>query len=180
MPQFISVVGNSGSGKTTLIEKLITELTQRKLRVGVIKHTHHGFDVDQKGKDTWRHKRAGAETVIASAPGQIMMLKDDRHSESITALEPYFNGLDLVIIEGFKKKIRPKIEVYRPEIHKTPVCLNDPSLVAFVSDSQMDIDVPKFKTDAIQDLADFVITHFVSHRSTPGTVNPLSISMENT
>ncbi|MBC8443886.1 MAG: molybdopterin-guanine dinucleotide biosynthesis protein B [Deltaproteobacteria bacterium] len=168
MPQIISVVGNSKSGKTTFIEKLITELTQRKLRVGVIKHTHHGFDADQKGKDTWRHKKAGAEIVIAAAPGQIMMLKDDPNSESIDDLETYFKGLDLVITEGFKKKNRPKIEIFRPEIHKTPVCLRDPSLVAFVSDSDMDVDVPRFKTDAIRELSDFIVDRFVSPRPKTG------------
>lgn len=168
MPQIISVVGNSKSGKTTLIEKLISELTNRGVRVGVIKHTHHGFEVDQKGKDTWRHKRAGAEIVIASAPGQIMMLKDDPDSESIAALEPYFNGLDLVITEGFKKRAWPKIEIFRKEIHKDPVCRADNNLVAFVSDSDMDVDVPQFKTDAIQEISDFIVDCFVSPRTKTG------------
>ncbi len=161
MPQVISVVGNSESGKTTLIEKLIFELTQRGLRIGVIKHTHHGFDVDQKGKDSWRHKKAGAKTVIASAPGQIMMLKEDRNSESISALEKYFDGLDLVITEGFKKKNRPKIEIFREEIHNSPVCKADKYLVAFVSDSEMDLDVPRFKTNAIREISDFIIKKFI-------------------
>ncbi len=165
MPQVILVVGKSESGKTTLVEKLISELAQRGFKIGVIKHTHHGFDVDQKGRDSWRHKKAGAKTVIASAPGQIMMIKDDPESESIRTLEKYFEGLDLVIGEGFKTKNRPKIEIFREEIHKTPVCKGDKYLVAFVSDSEMDLEVPRFKTDAIREISDFIIKKFIPPES---------------
>ncbi len=82
MPQIICIVGRSQSGKTTLIEKLIPELKRRGYRIGTIKHSHHIFDFDKTGKDSWRHKDAGAETVIVVSPGKIAMVKNDDEGTS--------------------------------------------------------------------------------------------------
>ena len=103
MSQMISIVGRSQSGKTTLIEKLIPELKRRGYRVGTIKHSHHIFDFDKTGKDSWRHKDAGAETVIVASPGKIAMVKND-YRGSLDDLKNFFDDLDLVITEGYKKE----------------------------------------------------------------------------
>ena len=103
MPPIISIVGNSDSGKTTLIEKLIPELRHRGYRVGTVKHASHGFDIDRRGKDSWRHHQAGAEIVVVASPEQIAMVKNDP-CDSLDCLERYFEGVDLVLAEGFKKR----------------------------------------------------------------------------
>ena len=118
MPQIICVVGRSKSGKTTLIEKLIPALIRKGYRVGTIKHSHHIFDFDKSGKDSWRHKDAGAETVIIASPGKIAMVKND-HQGTLESLQDYFDDLDLVIAEGYKKGRKPKIEVVRAARHRS-------------------------------------------------------------
>ena len=161
MTQVVSIVGNSSSGKTTLIEKLIAELKSRGYRIGSIKHAHHGYDVDTKGKDSWRHKNAGADTVIISSPGQIVMVKDDLESESLDTLEKYFQDVDLVIAEGFKKEARPKIEIFRVQVHSEPLFKDSDDLVAMVSDSTVKMNVPVFGLEEIQKLADFIETRYI-------------------
>ena len=114
LPSVISIVGKSESGKTTLIEKLIPELKRRGYRIGIVKHAHHGFDMDRKGKDSYRHRQAGADTVMIASPGQIAMIKDVP-GERLDDLIPFFNDMDLLITEGFKRDRAPKIEVFRAE-----------------------------------------------------------------
>jgi len=155
MPPIISVVGKSESGKTTLIEKLILELKKRGYRIGVIKHASHGFDIDREGKDSWRHKAAGADTVIVASTGKIAMIKDE-NCDSLDLLEKYFQNMDLVISEGYKREGKPKIEVFRAARHKEPLCLNDDTLIGFVSDTQIDIHVPFFAPEEIEKLADMI------------------------
>ena len=163
MPPIISIVGNSNSGKTTLIEKLIPELKKRGYRVGVIKHAHHGFNIDKKGKDSWRHKVAGADTVLVSSPGKIAMVKDESCG-SLDCLQPYFTDLDLVITEGYKREDKPKIEVFRKSVHPTPVCTNNDHLMAMVTDSEIDIEVPTFGFEEVESIADLIETRFLKNR----------------
>ena len=160
MPPIISIVGKSESGKTTIIEKLIAELKTRGFRIGVIKHASHGFDVDREGKDSWRHKTAGADTVIVSSPGKIAMVKDEP-VDSLNRLENYFQDMDLVITEGYKNEKKPKIEIFRSERHSAPHCLTDDTLIAFVSDTPINIDVPIFRPREIEKLADFIQKKFL-------------------
>lgn len=155
MPPVISIVGKSGSGKTTLIEKLIPELKKRGYRVGVVKHALHGFSFDIKGKDSWRHKEAGADAVMVATNGQIAMVKDDP-CESIDCLEPYFNGVDLVITEGYKKENKPKIEVIRKLRCETSVCGKNDHLIGVVTDTDIDLNVPKFGFDDVNSLVDLI------------------------
>jgi molybdopterin-guanine dinucleotide biosynthesis protein B len=160
MPPIISIVGKSDSGKTTLIEKLVRELKKRGHRIGVIKHASHGFEIDREGKDSWRHKEAGAETVIVASPGRVAMVKDDP-VDTLEHLATYFDGIDLILTEGYKNASKPKIEVFRAEKHKKPVCLNDESLFAFISDTLMDLDVPLLKPREIDKLADMIEERFL-------------------
>ena len=160
MPPIISIVGNSDSGKTTLIEKLIPELKKRGYRVGVIKPAHHGFNIDKEGKDSWRHKVAGADTVLVSSPGKIAMVKDEPCG-SLDGLHPYFSDLDLVITEGYKREDKPKIEVFRKSVHPAPVCTNNDHLMALVTDSEIDIGVPKFGLEAVESIVDLIESRFL-------------------
>ncbi len=163
MPPIISIVGNSNSGKTTLIEKLIPELKKRGYRVGVIKHAHHGFNIDKKGKDSWRHKVAGADTVLVSSPGRIAMVKDEPCG-SLDCLQPYFTDLDLVITEGYKREDKPKIEVFRNSLHPSPACTNNDHLIAMVTDSEIDIEVPTFGLEAVESIVDFIENRFLKNK----------------
>ena len=155
MPEMICFVGRSQSGKTTLIEKLIPVLKNRGYRIGTIKHSHHVFDFDKSGKDSWRHKDAGAETVIIASPGKIAMVKNDDHGK-LDDLHKFFDDLDLVITEGYKNEGRPKIEVVRAARSPEPLLARDPNLVAVVTDAPLDLRVPVFGLENITALANFI------------------------
>jgi molybdopterin-guanine dinucleotide biosynthesis protein B len=155
MPQIICIVGRSQSGKTTLIEKLIPILKGRGYKIGTIKHSHHIFDFDKTGKDSWRHKDAGAETVIIASPGKIAMIKNDDQG-TLDGLQQFFNDLDLVITEGYKKENKPKIEVARAARHADVILKADRNLVAVVSDMELKLKVPVFGLEDIDELADFI------------------------
>jgi molybdopterin-guanine dinucleotide biosynthesis protein B len=155
MPQIISVVGKSQSGKTTLIEKLIPELKKRGYKIGTVKHTLHEFDMDKKGKDSWRHKAAGAETVLVVSKDKIAMVKNE-NCENLSGLEKYFDDMDLVITEGFKRKNRPKIEVCRSARSKKPLCKENDNLIAIVTDIDINLSVTKFGLEEIEALADLI------------------------
>ena len=160
MPQMISIVGRSQSGKTTLIEKLIPVLKRRGYKIGTIKHSHHIFDFDKTGKDSWRHKDAGAETVIIASPGKIAMVKND-YLESLDGLQRFFDDLDLIITEGYKKEDKPKIEVVRAARHADVLLENDKHLVAVVSDVELQLNVPVFDLEDVDRLADFIVEKYL-------------------
>ena len=159
-PPIVSVVGHSGSGKTTFLEKLIPEIKKRGLKVGTIKHDVHGFDMDKPGKDSWRHKQAGASTTIISSPHQIGMVMDVDYDHKPAELLPLFKGMDIVLAEGYKRGKTPKIEIFRPETSKEPLCKNDEHVLALISDSRVDLDIPRFSTKDIQKMVDFLIAYF--------------------
>lgn len=160
MLPIISIVGTSKSGKTTLIEKLIPELKKRGYRIGTIKHTAHDFDMDKKGKDSWRHKAAGADTVIVASRGKIVMVKDENIS-GLKSIEKYFDNVDLVITEGFKKENRPKIEIYRSNKSNPPLCQNDKTIIALVTDTDLLVNIPVFGLEAINSLADMIEKNYL-------------------
>ena len=155
MPQIICIVGRSQSGKTTLIEKLIPVLKGKGYRIGTVKHTHHVFDFDKIGKDSWRHRDAGAETVIIASPGKIAMVKND-HPGTLESLQHYFDDLDLLITEGYKGAHQPKIEVVRAARHNQALLKDDRYLIAAVSDTALKLNVPGFDLEDIDSLADFI------------------------
>jgi molybdopterin-guanine dinucleotide biosynthesis protein B len=163
MPQTICIVGRSQSGKTTLIEKLIPLLKGRGYRIGTIKHSHHIFDFDKTGKDSWRHKDAGADTVIVTSPGKIAMVKNDDQG-TLDGLQKFFEDLDLVITEGYKKENKPKIEVVRAARHEEVLLKADRHLVAVVSDMDLKLKVPVFGLEDIDKLADFIEETFLVKR----------------
>jgi molybdopterin-guanine dinucleotide biosynthesis adapter protein len=160
MPPVVSIVGRSQSGKTTLIEKLIPEFKKRGYTVGTIKHSHHSPDIDRTGKDSSRHKAAGAETVIFHSPGTIAMVRND-YSGDLERLLDYFNDVDLVITEGYKAGNKPKIEIVRSARHSKPLLANDQHLIAVVTDVDLQLRVPRFGFEDIEPLVDMIEEKFL-------------------
>jgi molybdopterin-guanine dinucleotide biosynthesis protein B len=157
----VSVVGNSGSGKTTFLEKVIREMTHRGLKVGTIKHDVHGrFEMDKPGKDSWRHKHAGASTTVISSPHRIGMVMDVEYDHSLDELVLFFNGMDIILTEGYKKDHKPKLEIFRTEITQEPLCKDDENLLAFISDAPIDFGVLVFSAEDVKGVADLLIAHF--------------------
>jgi molybdopterin-guanine dinucleotide biosynthesis protein MobB len=100
----VSIVGYSGSGKTTLVEKMIPELKRRGWRVATIKHNRHGFEIDHEGKDSWRHRRAGADMTVLASPGKVAVMADTEGDLSLEELgDRFIRGVDVILTEGFKK-----------------------------------------------------------------------------
>ena len=163
MPPVVSIVGRSESGKTTLIEVLIPELRRRGYRIGTIKHTHHALDIDQSGKDSSRHRAAGAQTVILASSGQIAMIKSTP-SESVADLIKYFDDVDLLITEGYKREKTPKIEILRAAVHSELLCRNDPGLIAVATDAAVSVHVPVFRLDDPVAIAAFIEEKFLRPR----------------
>lgn len=160
MPPLVAIVGNSDTGKTTLIEKLIPELKHKGYTVGTVKHTHHGFKMDQPGKDTWRHQAAGADTVVAVSPQRIAIVKASP-LDSLEAAFPYLDDRDIVLAEGFKGGNCPKIEIFRAAAGGQPVCLEDPRLIALVTDTEIETVLPVFEPDDVGSIADFIENRFL-------------------
>ena len=106
----ISIVGASGAGKTTLLEKLIPALSRRGYKTGTIKHDIHGFEIDRPGKDSWRHKHAGASSTIISSPFQIGMVMDVDHDHGLDELAPFLANVDVILTEGYKREYKAKFE----------------------------------------------------------------------
>jgi len=153
--------GYSGSGKTTLIEKLIPLFTKRGLRVSLIKHAHHMFDVDTPGKDSYRHRQAGCTEVLVTSSRRWVLM-----SELRGAPEPDLNELiarmspcDLLLVEGFKRESIPKLEVYRTLVGEPMIHPHDGNVVAIASDGAIDTQLPWFSIDDADAIADFVTRH---------------------
>ena len=153
------IAGYSGSGKTTLLEKLIPQFTARGLRVSVIKHAHHGFDIDRPGKDSYRHREAGASEVLLSCNDRWALMHERRDGSDVTLDEllARLAPCDLVLVEGFKQEPIPKLEVYRPEIGKPPLFPERSDIVAVASDVALATSLPRLALDDVAGIADFVM-----------------------
>jgi len=159
-PPIVCFVGRSNSGKTTLIERLIPELTQAGYRVATIKHAGHGFDLDTEGKDSWRHKRAGASQVVVLSKGSLAMFADVPEELPIEEVRDRFvnDSIDLIIAEGWKSEGFPKVVIVREELQEVNVSLE--GLIAVASIKPIEADVPWFDRDDVQGLAKLIITRF--------------------
>lgn len=153
----LSIVGKSNSGKTTLICGLLPELKRRNIKVATIKHDVHGFDFDKPGKDTWKHAQAGADTVVISSPWKMAMIQKVEEELTLDQVIAKIEGVDLILIEGFKGNPKRKVEIFRSTVHKEPLCTKDDNLLAFVSDIRPDFDVPVYATEDYAGLADLII-----------------------
>jgi molybdopterin-guanine dinucleotide biosynthesis protein B len=165
MIPIVSIVGKSDSGKTTLIEKLVPELTRRGYRIATVKHDTHGFEVDQEGKDSWRHKQAGAHTVVISSPQKVALIRDVEKDLTLEEIRgKLIQEVDLILSEGYKKDIQPKIEIFRKEKHKELLCTKEDNLIAIVSDRTFDIGVPCFNLEDMAGLASFIEKEFIKSK----------------
>jgi molybdopterin-guanine dinucleotide biosynthesis protein B len=154
--------GWSGSGKTTLIERLIPALVARGLAVALVKHAHHDFDVDQPGKDSDRHRRAGAREVLVTSSARWALMHELRGAPELTlaAAIARLGPCDLVLVEGFKRAALPKLEVYRPAVGKPLLHPDDPHIVAIATDAPGTLPsprIPVFDLGAIDALATLVV-----------------------
>lgn len=133
------IAGYSGSGKTTLLEKLLPRLTGLGLRISVIKHAHHSFDIDKPGKDSYRHRAAGANEVLLASGERWVLLNELRGAAEPTLGEylAHFSPCDLVFVEGFKHEAIPKLEVHRAANGKPPLWPENPHIVAVASDAPL-------------------------------------------
>ena len=151
----IGIAGWSGAGKTTLISRVIPHLRQQALRVSVIKHAHHEFDVDVPGKDSWVHRQSGAEEVLVSSARRWALMHELRGAAEpgLPELLRKMSPVDLVVIEGFKSEPHPRIEVYRKASGKPPLFPDDPVIAAIATDVAIRTTLPVADLDDIPAVA---------------------------
>ena len=161
----VSFVGLSNSGKTTLIERVIPELVRAGYKVATVKHAGHGFDLDTEGKDSWRHKRAGASSVVVLSKGSMAMFADVSDQMHVEDVRDRFldHTYDLIIAEGWKHEGYPKIVIVREQIGEIPV--SSEGLLAVVSDKPVDLPVPLFGLDDIVGVAALIMKQFPRSQS---------------
>jgi molybdopterin-guanine dinucleotide biosynthesis protein B len=156
------LAGWSGSGKTTLVTKLLPELIGRGLTVSTMKHAHHGFDVDQPGKDSYVHRSAGATEVLVASANRWALMHEHRGAPEPKASElmQHMTPVDLLLVEGFKREPHPKLEVYRVANGKPLLHPDDPYIVAVASDEPLiGLHLPLLSIDDVPGIADFIIAH---------------------
>ena len=160
----VSFIGRSNSGKTTLIERVIPELVRVGYRVATVKHAGHGFDLDTEGKDSWRHKRAGASSVIVVSKGSLAMFTDVSEQLKVEEVRDRFldGSYDLIIAEGWKSEGYPKIVVVRDQLGE--ISYSSDGLLAVVSDKPIDQPVPVLHLDDIAGVAALLIQQFPLRR----------------
>lgn len=151
--------GWSGSGKTTLIVQLIPRFVKRGLRVSLVKHAHHTFDVDRPGKDSYRHRHAGAQEVLVTSSRRWVLMHELRGSaepsfeEQLKRVSP----CDLLLVEGFKHAPIPKLEVWRAETGEPLLHPQDPHIVAVASDARIDTQLPLLDLNDVEGIAQFIL-----------------------
>ena len=157
MIPIVCIVGRSKTGKTTLIERLIPEFIRRGYRVASIKHHLGNFEIDHRGKDSWRHKAAGAQTVVISSPQKVALVEDVSQDLSLDELAARFiREEDIIIAEGFKRDRYPKVEVFRKAIHHRPLASELENVIAVVSDEPLQLGCPCLGLNDITGIADVV------------------------
>ena len=157
MKTFSFVAASSNSGKTTLIEKVVRILKDRELRVAVVKHASQGFDLDRPGKDSWRFREAGADSVLLVGPGELVLQQRTGREPSNEEIERLVGGADVIIREGFKGAGGGRIEVFRSGVSgEEPLCAHDRTFLALVSDVRFECGVPWFHLDDAKGVADLI------------------------
>ena len=153
--------GWSGSGKTTLIEKLIPLFVQHGLKVSLVKHAHHSFDVDQPGKDSYRHRHAGCSEVLVTSSKRWVLMHELRGAPepSFPELLERVSACDLLLVEGFKREKLPKLEVYRASVGESLLHPQDPNIVGIASDAKVDTKLPQFDLNDAPAVAGFILKH---------------------
>ena len=152
------VVGWKNAGKTGLMERLVTEFVSRGLSVSTLKHAHHTFDVDHPGKDSHRHRMAGATEVLLSSGARWALMHELRGAEEppLAELLAKLSPVDLVLVEGYKRDDHPKVEAHRAETGNALIAPNDPTIRAVAADVALDLDRPVFDLNDTKAIADFI------------------------
>jgi molybdopterin-guanine dinucleotide biosynthesis protein B len=160
--RIFGLAGWSGSGKTTLMTALIPELIARGVTVSTVKHAHHDFDVDKPGKDSWRHREAGAREVMVSSSRRWALMHELRGAAEpgLDALLARMIPVDLVLVEGFKRHPHPKLEVCRPALGLPPLHPDDPHIVAIACDEDLPrVPLPCLPLGDPGRVAEFILAH---------------------
>jgi molybdopterin-guanine dinucleotide biosynthesis protein B len=160
----VSIVGKSNSGKTTLLVKIVQRLTKKGYRIGTIKHDAHSFEMDYPGKDSYHHFHSGSNVTLILSPGKLAFIKRLTKPMSLnTIIKHFFNDVDLLITEGFKREDKPKIEVVRSEISRTPICApKGDNLIALVTNIAIKgYSQPQFKLNNIKKITEFIERRFL-------------------
>ena len=171
--RIIGLAGWSGSGKTTLITKLIPRVIARGILVSTLKHAHHGFDLDQPGKDSFFHRTAGATEVIISSAKRWAILHELREEPewNLRSLVAKMSPVDLVLVEGFKRDAFPKLEIHRAANNKPLIHPEDPHIVAIASDIALpQAKVPVIDLNDIETIADLLLARAVPVDATQSAV----------
>ena len=162
----VGFAGYSGAGKTTLVERLIPALKLRGQRVSVVKHAHHKFDIDHPGKDSWRHREAGAFEVVVASDQRLVLMREFEQPAELTVhqlLAELYDGVDWVLVEGFKNSDLLKIEVWRAATGKPARYMDDDFIVALATDAASQLPEPTarpvFDLDDVPALADWLLAH---------------------
>ena len=157
--KIFGIAGFSGSGKTTLLEKLIPLFTARGIKVSLIKHAHHTFDVDEPGKDSYRHRHAGCNEVLVTSSRRWALIHELRGAPEPTLSDHLrrIGSCDLLLVEGFKREPIPKLEVYRAAVGEPNLFPHDVNVVAVASDARLDTRLPQFDLNDAPAIAEFVL-----------------------
>lgn len=158
----IGVAGFKNAGKTTLVERLVQHLTQRGYRISTVKHAHHSFDIDHEGRDSFRHRAAGASEVAVVSASRWAIIHESRGEVEppLADILAKLGACDLVIIEGYKRDTHDKIEVRNLALAHPKLAGEDPTIVAIAATGPIaDAPVPVFDRDDVTALADFIIAH---------------------
>ena len=157
--KIFGVAGYKNAGKTGLMERLVTEITGRGFSVSTLKHAHHAFDVDHPGKDSFRHREAGAHQVVLSSGKRWAMMTELRETSepSLNELISKMTPVDLILIEGWKRDDHAKIEAHRAETGNPLIAPNDPTIRAIATDTALTIDRPVFDLNDTKAIADFIL-----------------------
>lgn len=152
------ITGWKNSGKTHLMERLVKEFKSRNLSVSTIKNAHHGFDVDQPGKDSFRHRQAGAKEVIVASSKRWVLMHENNEEEQIRLkdLMKNLSKVDLVLVEGFKQERHSKIEVVRQSTDQRLIAENDQTIIALATDTNINIDKTQLNLNDTVGIADFI------------------------
>lgn len=157
----VSIVGKSNAGKTTFLEKLIRELKEKNYRVGTVKHDAHRFDIDHRGKDSWRHAQAGADTVVISSPEKLALITTVEKEKNLDEITAMISNVDIILTEGYKYGDKPKIEIFRKAAGHRGLISDKEELVAVVSDVSWDFDVPVFDLEDATGVANLLEERFL-------------------
>jgi molybdopterin-guanine dinucleotide biosynthesis protein B len=162
----------SGTGKTTLLKKLIPLLTARGLKVGLIKHSHHAFEIDRPGKDSYELRQAGANPVMLSSSHRRAIMTEHRPAREPTLNEELLHfeqtGLDLILVEGFKRERFPKIELHRPALGKPLLFPEDDTIIAIATDIAPAVEptIPRLDINDPEQIARFILENFLADATT--------------